>query len=120
MSAQPIHDAAHFGEMTGDDPALQAEIVLLFRGQALLWRKLLSADAPVHTWRDAVHTLKGSARGLGLWRLASACETAEIVTRGCAPDAHEIAESLACVQLALDEALAALPEASPAPLKSRA
>jgi HPt (histidine-containing phosphotransfer) domain-containing protein len=111
---QPIHDSAHFAEMTGDDLALQAEVVLLFRGQTLLWRKLLTADAPMHTWRDAVHTLKGSARGIGLSRLALACEEAEAATRGCTPDAREIAAALARVRASLDEALAVLPQAAPA------
>ena len=72
-----ILDTDHFRHMTGDDRALQQEIILLFRGQAQLWRRLIIPDAPVHTWRDAVHSLKGSARGLGLWRLAEACEAAE-------------------------------------------
>lgn len=96
--------------MTGDDAALQAEIVLLFRGQAQLWRRLMIQDAPVHTWRDAVHTVKGSARGLGLWRLAEACDAAEEATRACGPDSRTIGQALAQVRAALDEALAALPE----------
>ncbi len=109
MAAALVLDIDHFRHMTGDDPALQAEIVALFRGQALLWRRLIIPDAPVHTWRDAVHTLKGSARGLGLWKLAEACEAAEAATRLSAPDAREIAAFLSEVQTALAEALRALP-----------
>src|SRR5262245_59178811 len=104
-----ILDTDHFRHMTGDDKALQAEIVALFRGQAQLWRRLIIPDAPVHTWRDAVHTLKGSARGLGLWRLAEACEAAENATKACAPDSRLIAQELSGVQGALAEALEALP-----------
>lgn len=104
-----VLDTDHFRHMTGDDPALQAEIVMLFRGQAQLWRRLIIPDAPVHTWRDAVHTLKGSARGLGLWRLADACERAELATQACAPDSRSIGRELAQVQAALIEALDALP-----------
>lgn len=104
-----ILDVDHFQHMTGGDRALQAEIVVLFRGQAQIWRRLIIPDAPVHTWRDAVHTLKGSARGLGLWRLAEACETAEAATKACAPDSRLIAQELAVVQGALIEALDALP-----------
>ncbi len=104
-----ILDTEHFRHMTGDDEALQAEIIMLFRGQAQLWRRLIIPDAPVHTWRDAVHTLKGSARGLGLWRLAEACEAAEAATKSCAPDSKVICRELAGVQAALADALAALP-----------
>lgn len=109
MSARLVLDLDHFRHMTGDDRALQAEIVALFRGQAQIWRRIIIADAPIHTWRDAVHTLKGSARGLGLWRLADACEAAEEATRACTPDSPVIGRELAQVQAALCDALDALP-----------
>lgn len=109
MPAAPILDIEHFRHMTGDDAGLQAEIVQLFRGQALLWRRLIVPDAPMHTWRDAVHTLKGSARGLGLWHLAEACEAAEEATRASHPDSKTINRELAFVQAALSDALDALP-----------
>ncbi|MET0181758.1 MAG: Hpt domain-containing protein [Caulobacterales bacterium] len=109
MPAAQIYDADHFRHMTGDDIALQAEIIELFRGQALLWRQLIIPDAPVRTWRDAVHTLKGSARGLGLWQLAEACEAAEEATRVSHPDSKTINRELAYVQGALADALDALP-----------
>lgn len=109
MSARPVLDLDHFRHMTGDDRALQAEIVALFRGQAQIWRRIIIQDAPIHTWRDAVHTVKGSARGLGLWQLADACEAAEAATRACNPDSRVIGRELAQVQAALCEALDALP-----------
>jgi HPt (histidine-containing phosphotransfer) domain-containing protein len=110
MNAALVLDNDHFRNMTGDDTALQAEIVALFRGQAPLWERLLTPDAPIHTWRDTLHTVKGSARGLGLWRLAEACEIAEIATQACAPDSRTIGHELARVRAALSEALTALPE----------
>lgn len=109
MAAVPVLDPDHFSHMTGHDPALQGEILALFRGQAQLWRRLILPDAPVQTWRDAVHSLKGSARGLGLWRLAAACADAEDATRALTPDNRAIARELAAVQAALSEALDALP-----------
>ncbi|MBI1251589.1 MAG: hypothetical protein GC189_08970 [Alphaproteobacteria bacterium] len=109
MGARAILDRDHFGAMTGDDAALQAEIVALFRAQAELWMRLLVVDAPVQTWRDAAHTLKGSARGLGLWALADACERAEWLGRSGETDGREIAAGLAQARAALAEALAALP-----------
>ncbi|PZO52907.1 MAG: Hpt domain-containing protein [Alphaproteobacteria bacterium] len=94
-----VLDRAHFDHMTGADRALQVEVLGLFRMQVEAWVAALGQGAG---WRDAVHTMKGSARGIGLNRLADACEAAE-----SAPDA-ESAAALARVRAALDEALAAL------------
>jgi HPt (histidine-containing phosphotransfer) domain-containing protein len=95
----PVFDRAHFDHMTGADRALQAEVLDLFRMQVKAWAASLGQGA---AWRDAVHTMKGSARGIGLGNLAAACEAAET-----APDA-ERASALASVRVALDEALVAL------------
>jgi hypothetical protein len=101
-------DRAHFAMMTGEDRDLQAEIVAIFRVQAQLWRRLLIPDAPTVTWADAAHTAKGSARGLGLWRLAEACEQAEQLGRAGAVEGALVRSALCRVRTALDEALAAL------------
>jgi len=108
MSARPGLDVEHFRSMTGDDRALQAELVEMFSAQAVLWRRLLVPDAPVHTWRDAAHTLKGSARGLGLWRLADACAEAEAAARSGCREGPRVAQALKRVQAALDDALESL------------
>lgn len=92
-------DQAHFDMMTGADRALQTEIAGLFRGQVEGWNTAFAAGPG---WRDAVHTLKGSARGIGLMQLAELCETAER-----AADA-EAGAHLVRVKAALGEALAAL------------
>jgi HPt (histidine-containing phosphotransfer) domain-containing protein len=109
MPAQ-LFDRDHFGHMTGQDIALQREILGMFRDQSDLWRRLLIADAPVHTWRDAAHTLKGSARGLGFWALAEACETAEQLAQSGLRDGPLVAHELAAVRARLDEALALVDE----------
>lgn len=101
-------DRAHFAMMTGEDAALQAEIIAMFRVQALLWSRLLIPDAPTVTWADAAHTAKGSAKGLGLWRLAEACEEAERLGRAGAVEGDMVAAALARVRDALAEALGAL------------
>jgi HPt (histidine-containing phosphotransfer) domain-containing protein len=90
-----VLDRAHFAHMTAGDRALQREIVGLFRDQAAGWDAALAAGSE---WRDAAHTLKGSARGIGLVKLAAACEAAEI----------EGEVALAGVRAALSEAMAAL------------
>ena len=97
MSA--ILDRAHFDHMTGADRDLQLEILELFRGQVAGWRGSFASGAG---WREAVHTMKASARGIGLMQLAEACEAAEQ-----ADDAGRDAV-LARVETALGEALMAL------------
>ncbi len=94
-----VLNRAHFDHMTGADRALQVEILGLFRMQVEGWNTAFAAG---EGWRDAVHTVKGSARGIGLETLADACEAAEN-----APD-RATGEALARVRAALDEALAAL------------
>lgn len=92
-----VFDRVHFDHMTGADRALQAEVLDLFRLQAENWR---GGMADARAWRDVVHTLKGSARGIGLNALAAACEAAET--------AEDSEAALADLRLALDQALAAL------------
>lgn len=94
-----VLNRAHFDHMTGADRQLQTEVLGLFRMQVEGWAAALGQGAG---WRDAVHTMKGSARGVGLDKLAAACEVAE-----SAPDAERTA-ALGQVRAALDEALAAL------------
>ena len=92
-----ILDRAHFDHMTGADRALQIEVLGLFRMQVEGWS---TAMASAQGWREAVHTLKGSARGIGLSALAAACDAAET--------AEDSEAGLAGVHMALNEALCAL------------
>jgi HPt (histidine-containing phosphotransfer) domain-containing protein len=92
-----VLDRAHFDHMTGGDRALQLEVVGLFRMQVEGWN---AAMGNASAWREAVHTLKGSARGIGLGALAAACEAAET--------SEESEHALAQVRVALDEALGVL------------
>lgn len=101
LAEAPPLDRAHFAMMTGGDMLLQAEIVGLFRGQVAEWRTAMAAPSG-EGWAEALHKLKGSARGIGLFPLADACEAAER-----AGAAHAAAYS-AKVVVALEEALAAL------------
>ena len=87
-----IFDREHFHHMTAGDAALQTEVIALFRAQiSALSEALRGAD-----WRGPAHTLKGSARGIGLAALAAACERAEAEGGGAAlEDVHaEIARAM--------------------------
>lgn len=62
------------------------EVLGLFQEQAQLWSPLLDSES--EGWRDATHTVKGAARGIGAHALAAACERAEIQGPGALPDVH--------------------------------
>jgi HPt (histidine-containing phosphotransfer) domain-containing protein len=45
-------------------------------------------DAGGEGWRDALHTIKGAARGVGAFALGDACERAEAAGPGALPQVH--------------------------------
>ena len=105
MAKRDLTGAVDFGYLetyAGGDMALVEEVLGLFREQAAMWVRLLDPAAAAEAWRDAAHTLKGSARGIGAGALADACEAAE--TTG--PDMGERTVRLERVRDALDAALA--------------
>jgi HPt (histidine-containing phosphotransfer) domain-containing protein len=67
----------HLDAYTAGDAALTEEVLALFEEQASLWMRLLTPEAPADSWRDAAHTLKGGALGIGADALARACSEAE-------------------------------------------
>lgn len=93
-------DLAYLTDYAAGDLELVDEVLALFREQAALWTPLLDPDA--EGWEDAVHTLKGSARGVGAREVALACEAAE--PADLAPDLRAL--RLSAVRDALDRALA--------------
>ena len=72
---QPI-DLDHLARMTLGDRSLECEVLALFDRQAgmLLGRM---RDATPAAIAATAHTLKGSARGIGAWRVAQAAEALE-------------------------------------------
>ena len=92
---------------------MQDELFGLFDTQAALWQRLFTSNAPLHTWRDAAHACKGSAKGLGLWRLAEACSLAEQLGREGMIEGPDVEQALAAVRAELALALAALRDMRP-------
>jgi hypothetical protein len=88
-----VVDFPYLEAFAAGDGAVIDEVLALFREQAALWERMLGPDQA--GWRDAVHTLKGAARGVGAFALGDACEAAE--AKG--------ASALAGVRDALDAAL---------------
>lgn len=69
--------------MTGGDDGVTEEILGLFAQQAAIWSPLL--DVREEGWRDAVHTLRGAAAGIGAEDLAATCAAAEAAEKADAP-----------------------------------
>ncbi len=74
----PPIDLAHLARYTLHDAALEQEILDLFARQAPVNLARLRQANGEKQWRDAVHTLKGSARAIGAWRLALHAEECEL------------------------------------------
>ena len=70
-------DFARLSTYAADDAALVEEVLGLFEEQASIWLRLLRGAAEGAGFRDAAHTLKGSALGLCADALADACARAE-------------------------------------------
>jgi HPt (histidine-containing phosphotransfer) domain-containing protein len=69
-------DEDHLGRMTLGDRRLEREVLELFlRQSAIMLERIAGAEHPLAA--AAAHTLKGSARGIGAWRVARAAELLE-------------------------------------------
>lgn len=103
----PVLDRAHLSAMTSGDAELAAEVIGIFRQQAEVWGRMLSAREPHSTWADAAHSLKGAALGIGAIRLARACTRAETLGRSGTATPAQAAVALDDVRASLGETLEA-------------
>jgi len=98
---RPI-DLVHLARMTLGERSLEREVLQLFDRQAtLLIARMRSQPAGIAT---LAHTLKGSARGIGAWRVARAAEIVEL-----AP-AADVGGALDQLAAAADEARGVIAE----------
>jgi HPt (histidine-containing phosphotransfer) domain-containing protein len=72
-----ILDPAHLQRQTFGDRSLEREVLALFERQCDRLLPLIAAAERLPERADAAHTLKGAARAIGAWRVASLCETLE-------------------------------------------
>jgi HPt (histidine-containing phosphotransfer) domain-containing protein len=93
-------DFRHLETFAAGDQVVVDEVLAIFREQAAMWLRLL--DPASEGWRDAAHTLKGSALGVGAFALADECEAAELA----ADDVATRTRLLESVRTELDRALA--------------
>jgi HPt (histidine-containing phosphotransfer) domain-containing protein len=71
----PIDDE-HLAQMTFGDRHLEREVLEIFRRQAAIMLGRIGGVEPAAA-AAAIHTLKGSARGIGAWRVARAADRLE-------------------------------------------
>lgn len=74
--AEPALDVTHLSRMTLGDRRLEREVLQLFDRQTVMLIERMR-DAPVAARLSCAHTLKGSARNIGAWGVASAAEQIE-------------------------------------------
>jgi HPt (histidine-containing phosphotransfer) domain-containing protein len=98
---EPI-DRGQLARYTFGNCALEIEVLQLFAEQAPHYLEELRAATTEKSWRDAAHTLKGSARAVGAFRVADLAESAEAL-RGNV-DATVRTRAVAALEEALDEA----------------
>jgi HPt (histidine-containing phosphotransfer) domain-containing protein len=72
-------DLAYLARFTLGNTALEHEVLQLFSDQVPLYLQALRDARCRKSWREAAHTIKGSASAVGAWRLARFAEMAEQV-----------------------------------------
>jgi HPt (histidine-containing phosphotransfer) domain-containing protein len=75
-SSRPV-DLVHLSRYTLGDRALEREVLELFCAQSSIFLESLCAAGSDKEWKEAAHSLKGSASAIGAWRAAAAAERAE-------------------------------------------
>jgi HPt (histidine-containing phosphotransfer) domain-containing protein len=73
----PVLDLDHLRRFTGGNRALEREVLALFAEQAPRTLRDMQLAATEKAWRDAAHTLKGSAYAVGANVVASTAAEAE-------------------------------------------
>lgn len=94
-------DLAHLRRYTLGDKALEEEVLRLFLAQLPETLAALRSAATERDWKIAAHTLKGSCRAVGAWRIASLAQEAEAL-RG--PEAEGCSDAIAKLDAAASEA----------------
>ena len=77
---QPI-DLAQLSRMTLGDRSLEQEVLALFELQAGVLLARMASETP-NVVAGLAHTMTGSARGVGAWKVAEAAEALERLSSG--------------------------------------
>jgi HPt (histidine-containing phosphotransfer) domain-containing protein len=101
-----VIDDSHLERMTLGDRRLEREVLELFvRQTTLMLNRIVGAEPAIAA--AAAHTLKGSARGIGAWRVARAAELLEHAA-GVPGQEDDVAEAITELKAASLEASAAI------------
>jgi HPt (histidine-containing phosphotransfer) domain-containing protein len=115
-------DHVHLERMTLGDRTLEREVLEIFVRQTAMTLERIAGAGAART-AAAAHTLKGSARGIGAWRVAEAAERLEQAATGAA-DAAAMLAAIAELEAASFETQLAigmhLRETDTAPVADRA
>jgi HPt (histidine-containing phosphotransfer) domain-containing protein len=98
-------DHDHLRRYTMGDLQLETEVLDLFAGELPKTLGALRAALTDLEWKVAAHTLKGSARAVGAWRIAAAAVAAE-KSPVLVYDPIGKAEAVAACELAANDAIA--------------
>ena len=81
-------DLVHLSRYTRGERALEREALELFCTQSTIYIERLREAPSDRQWKDAAHSLKGSAQAIGAWRIAEAAERAELFSGAFFSDAR--------------------------------
>jgi HPt (histidine-containing phosphotransfer) domain-containing protein len=98
MNSKDILDREHLAKYTLGDASLEREVLGLFVGQVPQSLALLQASSDARSWLRAAHTIKGSARVIGAWKLAEAAARAESAAADCTRWDELVGDIAAAVQ----------------------
>ena len=101
LQLSPV-DLKHLRRYTLGDRALEHEVLELFLAQLPATIASLGTAGNDRDWHMAAHTLKGSGRAVGAWRIARLAEQAERSATWRTPD--QLKQTLALIEVAAEEA----------------
>jgi hypothetical protein len=70
-------DLVHLARQTFGNKDLEIEVLFLFLRQSALMMQRLDAAVDDQSWREAAHTVRSSALGIGAWQVAEAAASVE-------------------------------------------
>ena len=97
-------DTAHLARYTLGDKALEREVLGLFAAEAHARIEAFKQARSEKEWKMAAHTLKGSGRAVGAWRVAHVAQEAERLAGVL--DREACAAAIRSIEEAAAEALA--------------
>lgn len=106
-AADAAIDLHHLSRMTLGERSLEREVLALFERQVeILMPRIRDGQHAVAA--AAAHTLKGSARGIGAWRVARSAEAVELAQGGDGPGIQAAVEALGAAVADVKTAIASL------------